>query len=78
MLYSNIRGYRQPVEAVRQYDSPLADRFKATSDELEALATSSQLRSDKMLSEDSQDPAAVSDARWKRQRELNLEREEII
>ncbi|KZP14087.1 hypothetical protein FIBSPDRAFT_981200 [Athelia psychrophila] len=48
MLYSNIRGYRQPVEAVRQYNSPLADRFKATSDELEALATSSQLRSDKL------------------------------
>ncbi|KZP05699.1 hypothetical protein FIBSPDRAFT_805582 [Athelia psychrophila] len=78
MLYSNIRGYRQPVEAVRQYDSPLADRFKATSDELEALATSSQLRSDKLSSEGSHESGATSEARWKRQRELNLEREDII
>ncbi|KZP19143.1 hypothetical protein FIBSPDRAFT_828515 [Athelia psychrophila] len=78
MLYSNIRGYRQPVEAVRQYDSPLADRFKATSDELEALATSSQLRSDKLLSEGSHESGAASEARWKRQRELNLESEGII
>ncbi|KZP05691.1 hypothetical protein FIBSPDRAFT_805577 [Athelia psychrophila] len=78
MLYSNIRGYRQPVEAVRQYDSPLADRFKTTSDELEALATSSHLRSDKLFSEGSHESGAASEARWKRQRELNLESEDII
>ncbi|KZP07244.1 hypothetical protein FIBSPDRAFT_914536 [Athelia psychrophila] len=72
------RFNQQPVEAVRQYDSPLADRFKATSDELEALAISSQLRSDKLFSEGSHESGAASEARWKRQRELNLEREDII
>ncbi|KZP26318.1 hypothetical protein FIBSPDRAFT_1040863 [Athelia psychrophila] len=78
MLYSNFRGYRQPVEAVRQYNSALADRFKATSEELEALATSSLLGSDKLLGQSSHESMTVSEARWKRQRELNLESEDII
>ncbi|KAF7974794.1 hypothetical protein HWV62_11287 [Athelia sp. TMB] len=78
MLYSNVRGYRQPIEAVRQVDAKLADRFKATSEQLEALATTSQMRTNQLLSTVQHESAAVSEARWKRQRELTLERDEII
>ncbi|KAF7976821.1 hypothetical protein HWV62_5500 [Athelia sp. TMB] len=78
MLYSNIRGYREPVDAVRLVNTALADRFKAISEQLEALATSSQLGSNRLLSEKPDESAAVSDARWARQRQLSSERDEII
>ncbi|KAF7983214.1 hypothetical protein HWV62_23492 [Athelia sp. TMB] len=78
MLWANMRGYRQPVEAVRQVDAALADRFKTTSEPLEALATSSQLRSNKSSSKSSGESRAVSEARWTQQRQLSSERDEII
>ncbi|KAF7977335.1 hypothetical protein HWV62_4119 [Athelia sp. TMB] len=78
MLWADMRGYRQPVEAVRQVDATLADRFKTTSEQLEALATSSRLRSNKSSSESSGESRAVSEARWTRQRQLSSERDEII
>ncbi|KAF7969164.1 hypothetical protein HWV62_28218 [Athelia sp. TMB] len=78
LLYSNMRGYREPVEAVRLVNATLADRFKVTSDQLEAIAISLQHRSKKSSSENSNESAAVSDARWARQRQLSIERDEVI
>ncbi|KAF7980733.1 hypothetical protein HWV62_36747 [Athelia sp. TMB] len=78
MLYSNIRGYREPVDAVRRVNAALANRFKATSEQLEALAISSQLGSNRLSSEKANESAAVSDARWARQRQLSSERDKII
>ncbi|KAF7976369.1 hypothetical protein HWV62_6931 [Athelia sp. TMB] len=78
MLWSSMRGYRQPIETVRQVDSVLADRFKATSEQLEALATSSQSGSHQLLIQDSNDSAKVFEAKWARQRQLLLERDEVV
>ncbi|KAF7974779.1 hypothetical protein HWV62_11257 [Athelia sp. TMB] len=78
LLWSNFRGYRHPVEAVRQVDPTLADRFQTASKQLEALATSVQLGSEKLQSEGNSTSAALSEARWARQRELSSERDEII
>ncbi|KAF7980731.1 hypothetical protein HWV62_36743 [Athelia sp. TMB] len=78
MLYSNMRGYREPVEAVREVKAALADRFKSTSDQLEALAVSSQQESKNSSSEGSNEPTAASDARWAQQRQLSVERDNII
>ncbi|KAF7979121.1 hypothetical protein HWV62_43339 [Athelia sp. TMB] len=78
MLWSNFRGYRQPVDAVLQVDAALAHRFKATSEQLEALATSSQPGSRKSSSESRDQSAAASEARWAQQRQLSLERDEVI
>ncbi|KAF7980738.1 hypothetical protein HWV62_36757 [Athelia sp. TMB] len=78
MLYSNIRGYREPVEAVRVANAALADRFKTTSEQLEALATSSLLGPNRLSSESPDEPATVSNARWARQRQLSSERDKIV
>ncbi|KAF7979138.1 hypothetical protein HWV62_43373 [Athelia sp. TMB] len=78
MLWSNIRGYREPVEGVRQVNAALADRFKSTSEQLEALATSSQRGHNRSSDESHDESIAVSEARWARQRHLLMERDEII
>ncbi|KAF7972472.1 hypothetical protein HWV62_17892 [Athelia sp. TMB] len=78
MLWSNMRGYRQPVKALRQVNAALADRFKANSEQLEALATSSQLRSQLLSIQEPRGAVGASEARWARQRELSTERDEII
>ncbi|KZP33696.1 hypothetical protein FIBSPDRAFT_773488 [Athelia psychrophila] len=78
MLWSNIRGYRHPIEEVRQVDPELAERFRTTSVQLEALATSSQLGSIQLSGKSPNELRAVSDARWARQRQLSLERDNII
>ncbi|KAF7983725.1 hypothetical protein HWV62_19677 [Athelia sp. TMB] len=78
MLWSSMRGYRQPVEGVRLVNAGLAARFKATSEQLETLAISSQSMSSQLLSQDSNESLRVSEARWARQRQLSLERNEIV
>ncbi|KZP06031.1 hypothetical protein FIBSPDRAFT_842501 [Athelia psychrophila] len=78
MLWSNIRGYRHPIEEVRQVSPDLAERFRTTSEQLEALATSSQLGSVQPLGESPTELRAVSEARWAQQRQLSSEREDII
>ncbi|KAF7985618.1 hypothetical protein HWV62_3939 [Athelia sp. TMB] len=71
ILWLTMRGNRCSVEGVRKVDEVLADRFKATSDQLEALATSPN-------SMDFNVSPAVSEARWTQQRLLASERDEII
>ncbi|KAF7979184.1 hypothetical protein HWV62_43465 [Athelia sp. TMB] len=78
LLWSNMRGYRHPVEAVRQVDAALADRFRATNEQLEALATFSQSRFDQSQIQELDESVAVSEARWTRQRQLSLERDEVL
>ncbi|KZP32428.1 TPR-like protein [Athelia psychrophila] len=78
MLWSNIRGYRHPIEEVHQVDSGLAERFRTTSEQLEALATSSQLGSIQLENENANELPAVSEARWAHQRQLSSERDDII
>ncbi|KZP03299.1 hypothetical protein FIBSPDRAFT_807934, partial [Athelia psychrophila] len=86
MLWSNIRGYRHPIEEVRQVDPDLANRFRTTSEQLEGLATSSQpeflVRFENIRRavpfNELHEIRAVSEARWGRQRQLSLEREGII
>ncbi|KAF7966760.1 hypothetical protein HWV62_37203 [Athelia sp. TMB] len=78
MLWSNIRGYREPVEGLRQVNSALADQFKAMSEQLEALATSSKLGLNRLSGETQEESATVSEARWARQRQLSLERDVVI
>ncbi|KAF7980535.1 hypothetical protein HWV62_37669 [Athelia sp. TMB] len=78
LLWSSMRDYRQPVEAVRQVNTALADRFKAASEQLGTLATFSQSKSHQLLDRDSNKSIKVSEARWARQRQLSLERDEIV
>ncbi|KZP31599.1 hypothetical protein FIBSPDRAFT_925819 [Athelia psychrophila] len=78
MLWSNIRGYRHPIEEVRQVDPDLANRFRTTSEELEGLATSSQPEFVQPLSENTNEPRTVAEARRGRQRQLSSESEGIM
>ncbi|KAF7975368.1 hypothetical protein HWV62_9695 [Athelia sp. TMB] len=78
LLWSSMRGYRQPVEAVRRVNAALADQFIAASEQLGILATFSQSKSHQLLDRDSNESIKVSEARWARQRQLSLERDEIV
>ncbi|KZP31604.1 TPR-like protein [Athelia psychrophila] len=78
MLWSGIRSYRHPIEEVRQVNPDLAERFRTTSEQLEALATSSQLGSVQPLGGNLKEHRAVSEASWARQRQLSSEIEDII
>ncbi|KAF7976366.1 hypothetical protein HWV62_6925 [Athelia sp. TMB] len=78
MVWSSMRGYRQPVEGVHQVDAALADRFRATSQQLETLATSSQLGSRQFSGQQSFESVKISEARWAQQRQLSLERDEVV
>ncbi|KAF7979117.1 hypothetical protein HWV62_43331 [Athelia sp. TMB] len=77
MLWSSFRGYRQSIEGVRQVDAPLAGRFKATSEQLEVLATSQPKSHQSGPNQAGDESLAISEARWPRQRQLSLELAEI-
>lgn len=63
LLWSMMRGYRQPLDVLYAVDEPLARKLEETCKELEAFATSSNVTQTSSRSR--------SDAKWDRQRELS-------
>ncbi|ETW84899.1 hypothetical protein HETIRDRAFT_314147 [Heterobasidion irregulare TC 32-1] len=77
LLWSRMKGYRQPVLELRTVDHALADRFETVSDQLEKLATSQS-----RLAPDALEPAprfgAARDKKLKQQRVLSAEWDDIV
>ena len=77
LLWSRMKGYRQPVLELRTVDQTLADRFETVSDQLEKLATSRS-----RLAPDALEPAPLFGPAWdkklKQQRVLSAEWDDIV
>ncbi|KAF7971299.1 hypothetical protein HWV62_21458 [Athelia sp. TMB] len=78
LLWSNIRGFRQPLEEVHRVDPSLAELFREKSDQLEALATSSPLGPIQPAITNPHELKMAYEARCARQRQLSSEREDVI
>lgn len=76
LLWSEIRGYRHPVEELARVNPALAEQFKTISSQLETLAIVQQQPA--VSSHERRDPVATLEARWTQQRRLSGERDAIL
>ncbi|ETW76798.1 hypothetical protein HETIRDRAFT_174846 [Heterobasidion irregulare TC 32-1] len=77
LLWSRMKGYRQPVLELRAINPALADKFETVSNELEHLATS-RLRLEDDVSGRVPRFTTAWDDQWKKQRVLSDEWNEIV
>ncbi|KAH8105760.1 TPR-like protein [Phellopilus nigrolimitatus] len=78
LIWSQLRGFRTPIEQLREVNKGLADRFLTTSRELESLATSSE--SKPITSQDIATGASqkLVDEMYSRKRRSSSEMEDIL
>ncbi|KAH8105727.1 TPR-like protein [Phellopilus nigrolimitatus] len=80
LIWSQLRGFRTPIEQLREVNKGLADRFLTTSRELESLATSSESKPTTSIAQDSATGASqkLVDEMYARKRRLASRLEGIV
>ncbi|KAH8111128.1 TPR-like protein [Phellopilus nigrolimitatus] len=80
LIWSQLRGFRTPIEQLREVNKGLADRFLTTSRELESLATSSESKPTTSIAQDSATGVSqkLVDEMYSRKRRLASELEAIV
>ncbi|KAH8105041.1 CHAT domain-containing protein [Phellopilus nigrolimitatus] len=80
LIWSQLRGFRTPIEQLREVNKGLADRFLTTSRELESLATSSESKPTTAIAQDSATGVSqkLVDEMYSRKRRLASELEAIV
>ncbi|KAH8111533.1 TPR-like protein [Phellopilus nigrolimitatus] len=80
LIWSQLRGFRTPIEQLREVNKGLADKFLTTSRELESLATSSESKPTTLDARHSATGASqkLVDEMYARKRRLASQLEDII
>ncbi|KAH8105734.1 TPR-like protein [Phellopilus nigrolimitatus] len=80
LIWSQLRGFRTPIEQLREVNKGLADRFLTTSRELESLATSSESKPTTSIAQDSATGVSqkLVDEMYSRKRRLASQLEDIV
>ncbi|KAH8111138.1 TPR-like protein [Phellopilus nigrolimitatus] len=80
LIWSQLRGFRTPIERLREVNKGLADRFQGASRELESLVTSSESKPITLVAQDSATGASqkLVDGMYSRKRRLASRLEEIL
>ncbi|KAI0063936.1 TPR-like protein [Artomyces pyxidatus] len=80
LLWSTMRGYRHPIDRLREVDLTLAEEFDSTSSRLESLATSSASETERQLAgtRTVQQSQAAEEAKWTHHRVLSNKWDEIV
>ncbi|KAH8105748.1 CHAT domain-containing protein [Phellopilus nigrolimitatus] len=80
LIWSQLRGFRTPIEQLREVNEGLADRFLNTSRQLESLATSSESKPITLLAQDGVTGTSqkLVDEMYSRKRRLASQLEGIV